>query len=118
MKFSLALMVACLTALTACGGDDEADNGNCTGTNLTDTKLCELTCNQTTYAQAQSILGQPTNSATNLLQYQYNCTEGVTVNGVTWNFAFQDGVFFNVGRIGIGSYAGGTVPACLASCAQ
>ena len=115
----LALPVMLGLAFVACGSDDEpgGGNGNCTGTRLSDAKVCELTCGVTTQAQAQSILGQPTTSNNTVLQYVYNCVEGSTSSSDIYMFAFQGGgTLSNVSRTTQGEFAGGTVPSCLSAC--
>ncbi len=113
----LALPVLLGLAFVACGSDDANDNGddNCTGKRLTDDKVCELTCGQTTMAQAQAILGQPTVSNNTVLQYTYQCIEGARASTEIYTFGF-DGTLFNVSRSGQGDFAGTTVPSCLSAC--
>ena len=117
ITFSRMFPLICMLSLAACGGDDDGNaDGACTGTRLTDAKICELECGVTTFSQAQTILGQPTTSSGSLLQYQYTCNEGSTSNSEIYNFSFSGGTLSLADRTGLGTFAGGTVPGCLAAC--
>lgn len=126
MNRSFALGCALLVsvfAFGACGGDDDDDDDSpsgpsCSGAQLTEAQLCQLTCGQTTEEQAKAVLGAPTASASNLLDYRYTCidTAAGTGDALSWSIYFSNGVLARVSRTGTGSFAGGTVPACVAAC--
>lgn len=119
MKNINSVGLTLLLALTvSCGSDDDGGGSdNCTGTRLTDDKLCSLMCNQTTMADAMTILGQPTASGSGLLQYNYTCVDGVTGSGMSWDLFF--GTTLNEVRlVSVGKFAGSSLPACLATCTR
>jgi hypothetical protein len=130
MKFLLISFAALCLLVAACGGSDPTPSGDsgttqppsgdgCTGTQLTDTQLCQLTCNQTTTAQAEQILGKPDVSSGDLIQYTYECVEGSSANVISWDLFFNSVTGLgNVMVTGEGTYAGTTVPSCLSTCAQ
>jgi len=117
MKFSMCALALSIV-LSACGGDDDSKNSdNCQGHQVDTSKVCDLQCNVSTMDQTKQLLGQPDASTSGLLEYNYTCVEGSTGSAQSWDFYFNDtGALTSVTLTGVGSFAGETVPDCLASC--
>jgi hypothetical protein len=126
MKFLAAGFASLFLFVAACGGSDDptpdtspTSTDSCTGTQLTDDQLCQLTCNQTTTAQAEQILGKPDVSSGDLIQYTYECVVGSSANLIEWDLFFNPTTGLgNVMVSAEGTYAGATVPSCLSACGQ
>ncbi len=129
MKFLSTGFAALCFLVAACGGTDSptpsVDGGTnqstsgdgCTGTQLTDAQLCQLTCGQTTAAEAEQLLGKPDASSGGLIEYTYTCASSSSV--IDWDLDFNSVTGLgNVSVTGLGTYAGTTVPSCLSTCAQ
>jgi hypothetical protein len=100
--------------LSACGGG--AGGSDCQGVRLSDEQVCQLTCGVTTQLGAQSLLGQPTQSVTGLIEYSYVCAGSESIDSYNFFFDSGSGKLYSVSRTGSGTYAGLMVPACLSSC--
>lgn len=106
-------MAGCLAlALSACGG---VDSLTCHGTSLDPSKLCSLSCGSTTQAQAIVILGNPSASVSGLISYSSVCANG-DLQAYDLSFDSTTGVLISVSYTGMGKYASGSLPACIASC--
>lgn len=104
-------------AASGCGGEGKSSSdGDCTGTELSDEQLCSLTCGETTLEEAKTLLGPPDVSSGTLLSYSYTCTDGTEAEGVNWYLNFSEDVLDDVSRIGLGSFAAGSLPECIEDC--
>lgn len=89
---------------------------DCTGPQLSDAQVCSLKCGETSYEQAKALLGPPTASATQVLEYRATCGGGAEVLSVTLSFDSTNKLF-KIGRVGVGArFASGSLPACVAAC--
>jgi hypothetical protein len=122
---SLAILVG-LSSI-GCGGSSHGDV-TCTGTLFSDEQLCQLTCDVSTRAQVEDVLGAP-GSSTSVgpdgsceIGYLYGCSEMIGETRVprdAWSLHldFTQGVLTAVIAEGLGRYEGRALPSCLDPCA-
>ncbi|MBL8936390.1 MAG: hypothetical protein JNM69_17675 [Archangium sp.] len=95
-----------------CGGA----GADCAGPQLSDAQLCSLKCGESTYDQAKALLGAPSASGSQFLDYRTTCGGGSELLAITLTFDSANRLS-KVGRLAVGArFSGGSLPSCLAAC--
>lgn len=106
-----SLVSLLLLSLAGCGG-----GADCTGPQFTDAQLCSLKCGESTYDQAKALLGAPSASGSQFLDYRATCAGGSELLAITLTFDSANRLS-KVGRLAVGArFSGGSLPSCLAAC--